>query len=988
MASRQGAAAQTHQGVAVQRITDGWRLAPDADNVGRSARWYRAIRAEAQPAPVPGIIQQVLPDYHGVAWYWVQFTPPHGARSGERALLRLGAVDYLCEVWLNGQSVGGHEGGETPFALDVTSAIKPGRPNLLAVRVINPSHEPIDGIVLDETPHSNKRIPLFPGSTYNYGGILLPVELLSVPPVRITDVFARPNPDTGEVRFAVSVHSDDPGPYRGRLSVFVSDARGAEVLSTGMLSAALPPGDSLHTLTVMVPGHRLWGVDEPCLYRCQTSLSAVGPQTTWEHSHSTRFGFRDFRVTDGWFLLNGKRIFLRSTHTGNHFPIGQAVPPTPDLMFRDLHYAKACGYNMVRFISGVAWPEQLDLCDEIGLMVYEECMAGWCLADSARMPQRFDRSVREMILRDRNHPSVTIWGLLNETRDGPVFRQAVAALKWVRHLDDTRLILLQSGRWDRQPGVGSVSNPGGDEWEHVWGEEAPGAPPENADRTGTPGGYFPGAGDAHVYPVVPHPPQACEFIRNLGRNSKPVFLSEYGIGSVMNAIGELRHFEQAGTRPDVPDAAFIRRMAERFQEDWERWGFGDVCAFAEDMLRESQRHHMTQRRLGFDLIRSNPRICGFNLTGMLDHAITGEGLWTLWRELKPGCAETLRDGWAPLRWCLFVTPQHGYAGREVRVEAVLANEDVLGPGEYPVTFRIFGPQGIAWEKRVRMTLPEAPEGDRPPLAVRVLDEQVTLSGPAGAYELAACLERGGAPAGDRQPFRLSDPGQWPQLRGAVSTWGLPAKVTDWLGARGLRCSAFSGRPRTRPQVILVGNPDGAEDESWRNLMRSVAAGAMAVLLQPAALRRGDDSTFRLPLKDRGVCKSFGDWLYHRECVARRHEVFAGLQEGGILRPEDFGLVPGHEMFEGQDIPDDVICAAFAIGYPCPGGYESGTVMARHRFGAGWLILNAMRLVEHLDQHPAADRLLLNLVGHARAHLQPQARPLSAAMARRIDRLYR
>ena len=84
-----------------------------------------------------------------------------------------------------------------------------------------------------------------------------------------------------------------------------------------------------------------------------------------------RFGFRELRVVNGWFRLNGKRIFLRSTHTGNHFPIGQQVAVDHDLLRRDLVLAKASGFNAVRFIAGVAWPEQLDFCDEIGLMVYE-----------------------------------------------------------------------------------------------------------------------------------------------------------------------------------------------------------------------------------------------------------------------------------------------------------------------------------------------------------------------------------------------------------------------------------------------------------------------------------------------------------------------------------------------------------------------------------------------------------------------------------------
>ena len=166
--------------------------------------------------------------------------------------------------------------------------------------------------------------------------------------------------------------------------------------------------------------------------------------------NSVRLGFRDFRVERGYFRLNGKRIFLRSTHTGNHCPISQTLPPAgaPDFLRLDMLYAKASGFNTVRFISGMAHPYELDLCDEIGLLVYEESLAGWMLADSPKMKERFDFSVREMGLRDRNHPCIAMFGMLNETYDAPMFRAAVAALPIVRQADEDRLVLLSSGRWD------------------------------------------------------------------------------------------------------------------------------------------------------------------------------------------------------------------------------------------------------------------------------------------------------------------------------------------------------------------------------------------------------------------------------------------------------------------------------------------------------------------------------------------------------------
>jgi hypothetical protein len=954
------------KGNAVQTLTGAWHLAPDPDNRGREERWFSAVRGDALPAPVPGIIQQVFPDYHGVAWYWHRFRPDRLPNAHGRSLLRFGAVDYLAEVWLNGTLVGGHEGGETPFTLDVAEALKPDD-NLLAVRVLNPIEEPIDGIRLAETPHRNKRNRDYqPGASLNHGGIMLPIDLLTVPAVRIADVFARPDIATGEIRLTITIRNDEGAPAAGRLMASAGPASTGEVLDTASLDAEFIPGETLHELSLSIAQPRFWSLDDPHLYSVAVHLTASADNgAAMAHVHAIRCGFRDFRVLNGFFRLNGKRIFLRSTHTGNHFPIGQQLPPTSDMLRRDLIYAKASGFNMVRFIAGVAYPEQLDFCDEIGLMVYEESYAGWLLEDSPHMAERYDRSIREMVLRDRNHPSVTIWGLLNETPDGPVFRRAVEGLALVRSLDDTRLVLLNSGRWDCQWSIGSLSNPGSSAWEHQWGAEAPGAPAASSTWDRRHGGYFDRAGDAHVYPVTPHPPHTIKFLRTLGHDTKPVFLSEYGTGSLLDVIRGLRMFEQVRARPDLADAALFRSMADRLQADWERFGMEGTYPFPEDMLRDSQRLHVRQRALGFDLVRSNPRISGFNVTGMLDHGITGEGLWTFWREWKPGIADALADGWAPLRWCLFAEPLHGYTGRPVKLEAVLANEDVLPPGEYPVRFRVFGPAGVAWERSAALRIPSPAAGEDGPLAVPVLCEDVSISGPAGEYHFAAQLQRGGAPAGGRLAFRLSDPAELPSVKATVALWGVDERTESWLVSRGIRCRKFSGRARRRPEVILVGAPAETKRAAaaWSALAGRMACGSTVIFLSPLAFRQGEDPVRWLPLANKGRCYEFSDWLYHKECVAKAHPVFEGLQCRGIMDWDYYDQVIPHYLFDGQDTPDEVAAAAFAVGYSCPGGYASGVLVGSYAFGAGRFILNTLRILENLDLHPAADRLLLNLISH-------------------------
>ena len=312
-----------------------WRIATDPQNVGRERRWDKGPVPESKPTRVPSIIQEVFPAYHGVAWYWREFKAPAQAHADGRCLIRFGAVDYLADVWVNGVHVGRHEGGETPFVVDVTEAVK-GKPgNILAVRVLNPTNDPIDGIVLAETPHQNKAVPYMNGSGYDRGGILEPVEVSSVPGVRISDLFVRPDWKTGRIRIQATLRNTTRGVVRAELAFSVAPAARGETLLERQLQRRLPPGDTVVDTELQVEGYRLWDLNDPYLYRLTARLALPARQGFQETSR--RCGFRDFRVERGYFRLNGKRLFLRSTHTGNHCPISQVLPPdaAPDLLRRD-----------------------------------------------------------------------------------------------------------------------------------------------------------------------------------------------------------------------------------------------------------------------------------------------------------------------------------------------------------------------------------------------------------------------------------------------------------------------------------------------------------------------------------------------------------------------------------------------------------------------------------------------------------------------------
>jgi hypothetical protein len=943
--------------VAPLSLDGDWRLATDPQNCGRDQTWWQQPVAEAVPTRVPWIIQDAFPGYHGVAWYWREFTVPANPHAGGRTLLRFWAVDYTAEVWLNDVSVGGHEGGETPFVLDVTDTVRANAPNRLAVRVLNPTHQPIDGMTLNQTPRRAKVIPYSAGASYNHGGIVDSVEVLTVPATRIEDLCLRPDPATGLIRVEVTVRRAAAGTARVRLELAVAGAAGGATLDTLALEQEVPEGDTVIEADLRLTQPRRWELSDPYLYRVTARLAEAGSRSGDERSD--RCGFRDFRFENGAFRMNGKRLFLRSAHTVNATPVGQQIPADPDLFRRDLLYMKVMGFNCIRFIWGGASRAQLDACDELGLLVYAESAAANPMADTPQMPARFDRAVGEMIRRDRNHASVVVWGLLNETFDGPVFRHATQMLPLVRSLDETRLVALNSGRWDGCLDIGSFCNPGAAGWDAYLGAEAPDAP---RSRMAAPGGYCVRMGDVHAYPRVPHTADTLRFLRTLGQDTGPVLLSEYGIGSAVDLWRATRHFERLGKK-GAEDAQFYRERLDRFLADWERWRLAECFAGPDQFFAESLRKMAGQRTLGLNAIRANPAIIGHNVTGMMDHVNCGEGLFTLFRELKPGTVDAMFEAFAPLRLCLFAEPATVLRGGTVHLEGVLANEEALPAGDYPVRLQVVGP-GFErlLERTVTVTVPPDTATAEAPLALPFFAEDLVVDAPPGRYRFLATLERGGAATGGATEFYADDLTTLPPVETAVVLWGDDPDLSRWLTERGIAARPFAAdaSAATR-QVILVGTaaaPGGAA--AWRGLAERLARGDTAIFLSPGVFRDGDNPVAWLPVARKGAITPIFGWLYLKDEWAKAHPIFAGLPAGGLLDYTFYREIIPDLVFAGQDPPQEAVAGAIKASQD----YASGLLLSVNDIGAGRFVLNTLLIRENLGRHPVAERLLRNLIRYA------------------------
>ena len=938
-------------------ISEAWYIAKDPDNIGQKEGWEREVGKDAVSAFVPSIIQQFFPGYHGVAYYWCKFTPSVAFSPAERAVLRFGGADYLAEVWLNSHYLGLYEGGETPFSFDVTDTLKSDGENLLAVRIVNPCERDIDGMNLSNVPHRNKVLGWRAGSNFNQGGLWYGVTLSALPAVYIEDDFLVGDIHTGRISLTVTTRSAVQKSLPAVLDVSVYERNTQNAKKTEKsFSFVLPTGDSVHSFAITLPEYKLWSVDAPNLYTVTLTLKTE----TGAHTLSVPFGFREFTVKDGFFYLNGERILLKSSHSGNNFPIGQLLPVHKDQMRRDFIYAKACGFNMLRAIAGLFRPEQLELADEIGLLIYEECYASWCLGhshlydwqseeeitallkekqpnqpigDEKTMLARWVHSTEAMILRDRNHPSVVIWGLLNETKNNSVFRTARDFLPRAREIDPSRVIVLSSARWDYDLTLGSASNPYSAVWENTWGPDGnPALWDENApSRT---------IGDNHYYPLVPIAPDGMETLRTMGSKTPlPFFLSESGVGSNFHVIEEWKQFLTYGYDEKFEDAAWLKKQSEDFTRDFYAFGLDALFPFPDEALKESQRINADERKRFFDIVRSNPRIAGYSLTGLLDHGMCGEGLWSYWRRFKPGMFDAVSEGWADLRFCLFVTPVV-YAGDSVTVEAVLANNHVLADGRYTADFAIVGDEGVVTR------FSEAFDLCREDFATPICKRTLTVDAPAGKYRFMASLREAVAEADTTELFVLERPAPIKTDK-PIYAVGLPGRTVPC--AKPYRDE--------RGGVILVGSTDA---DSVRKLLDAAHAGAVVAFLDASVFDEAKSAEALLSIDGGLAVEKHMDWLYHKDYALLSREVFEGI-EGRLAGLTLFGPVFANTSFRTGKTPERVLAPGFLTGYyGVEGAYAATHALIGYRYGAGEVYLNSFQLLNNTG-HPIADRILHNLV---------------------------
>ena len=417
-----------------RNFSTGWRFIPK-DIAAAASAGFDDSSYEEVSVPHANILtphETFDPDlFRFVSWYRKRFLAGEELR-GKRVAVHFQGVMTVADVYLNGIRIGGHKGGYTPFVVELAPSLRIGTENVIAVRV--------DSRIQKEVPPEGAD-KMF--GYYLFGGIQRDIELIVTDPLHISNVYytteaIRPAAVVGaRTTIRNGSHTKETVSVRVRLL----DETGREQASATE-TIAIDAGAAREAAVRLgpLPKARLWSPDEPNRYVAVAEVLRGGVVVDAERSW---IGIRhiEWSASDGQFRINGTPLKLRGMNRHQTFAyIGGAAPNR--LQRLDAQILKyRLGLNMMRCSHYPPDPQFLDECDRIGLLVMDEFPAWQYVGPSKEWRDNAVQAAREMIVRDRNHPSVILWGVRaneaspREEDDRDLYERTYAL---VRELDPTR----------------------------------------------------------------------------------------------------------------------------------------------------------------------------------------------------------------------------------------------------------------------------------------------------------------------------------------------------------------------------------------------------------------------------------------------------------------------------------------------------------------------------------------------------------------------
>ncbi|QEN06909.1 DUF4981 domain-containing protein [Oceanispirochaeta crateris] len=390
--------------------------------------WYTNVQMPFTNKP------PYIPEENPTGIYHRSFYLPEGW-SARRTVIHFDGVESAFFLYINGREVGFSKDSRTPAAFDISPYVQEGVNSLCAV-VIRWS----DGSFMEDQDH------------WWMAGIYRNVYLYSTEEQRIADLFVKAEPlESGKGRLDLIIQTDSKisssHPYD--LIASLHDKEGALILDIPDLGSTRfrdvrhrekdRGGSREIRRTIEVDGVIPWSSENPQLYTLSVSLIAPGGRTV--EAVSCRTGFRKVEIKNRELLINGKAVMIKGVNRHEHEPeTGKTV--TREGMIRDIELLKQFNFNAVRTSHYPNTPEWYDLCDEYGIYLVDEANIEThdyydLICRDPRFSSAFLNRVQRMVHRDKNHPSIIMWSLGNESGYGP---NHDACAGWIRRYDNTRVL--------------------------------------------------------------------------------------------------------------------------------------------------------------------------------------------------------------------------------------------------------------------------------------------------------------------------------------------------------------------------------------------------------------------------------------------------------------------------------------------------------------------------------------------------------------------
>jgi len=373
-----------------------WQFRFDPGDEGLAQGWPRgdADFPLAITVPFPwGSPLSGVPDSARIGWYARSIEVPRDW-EGRRVFLVVGASDWHTTAWLDGRKLGEHQGGYTPFELELTPHASPGRPQRLTIRVDD----------------ADRAFKLEGKQGYgNARGIWQTPYLEARGGAALASLHFSPDVDAGRVAVAARLLEAAPRDLTLRLA-----------FSTGGVAAVehrISKGETGARLDVAIPRPRLWSLADPFLYEVEARLEGTElvPDVV-----NTYFGMRKVSVVDlpgtdhRYVALNGEPVYLQLALDQAYHPDGFYTFPNDDFVRDEVLRARQIGLNGLRVHVKVTLPRKLYWADRLGVLVMADVPNAWG-EPTAEMRQDVEHALRGMIQRDYNHPAIFAWVPFNET---------------------------------------------------------------------------------------------------------------------------------------------------------------------------------------------------------------------------------------------------------------------------------------------------------------------------------------------------------------------------------------------------------------------------------------------------------------------------------------------------------------------------------------------------------------------------------------------